>query len=201
MKVLFSSDLHLRKDLAERVVEVALEEGVEVILNTGDFLSSDFANYFAGLIHDNGMRGYFVEGNWDNNLDIRFDSVKVLRYTYEKYKRFYFFGVYEKILLSHEDLLEITKHIPSSNLIFLTHEPPYGILDVIWNGRNIGNEIYLKFDLVKKPKIHAFGHVHEGNGFIRRDNTLFINAAMNDMPFCYVVDLKSEEVKRIKVKK
>ncbi len=200
MKVLFSSDLHLRKELAEETIKIALREDVEVVVNTGDFLSSDFANYFAKLIHDSGMIGYFVEGNWDNNIEIKFDSVKVLRYTCEKYKRFYFFGVYEKVLLSYEDLLEITKHINNNKLIFLTHEPPYGILDIIWSGKSIGNEIYLKFDIIKQPKIHAFGHVHEGNGYLKKENTLFINAAMNDIPFCYVVDLKNDEIKRIKAK-
>ena len=201
MKVLFTSDLHLKKNLVEGVMNVAIREEVDVVVNTGDFLSNEFANYFAKLIHENGIKGFFIEGNWDNGLSILYDSVNLLKYSFVKYKRYYFFGVYEKIILSYEDLLEITKGISGSKLIFLTHEPPRGILDKIWNNKNIGSEIYLKFDHIKKPLIHAFGHIHESNGHIKLGDTLYINAAMNDIPRCYTVHLPSLEIKEHMLKK
>lgn len=33
-----------------------------------------------------------------------------------------------------------------------------------------------------KPKVHVFGHVHNSHGIVRRDDTLYINAAQDMTP-------------------
>ena len=79
----------------------------------------------------------------------------------------------------------------------ITHSPPFGILDQVTSfGYEIdsktGERIKLKEvestgitelkDRVKtiKPKLHVFGHVHEGSGFLFQDDILFVNAAIMD---------------------
>ena len=74
---------------------------------------------------------------------------------------------------------QIRKHwelIPKNTDILITHGPPFGILDLCVHGERVGCSDLL--DIVKeiKPKIHAFGHIHESFGTLKIDETLFVNA-------------------------
>lgn len=73
-------------------------------------------------------------------------------------------------------------NIPEDTDILLTHGPPKGILDVSkYSGKRCGCPYLQQRVMAVKPKIHSFGHMHEGHGY-RDDNpdTLFINAAIMD---------------------
>ena len=65
--------------------------------------------------------------------------------------------------------------------IFLTHEPPYGILDKVGMkkspmfGQHIGNPLYLEIIKRFQPLIHFCGHIHEGFGWKRVGRTRVIN--------------------------
>ena len=62
---------------------------------------------------------------------------------------------------------------PDIDLV-LTHGPPCGILDVPWSGGNVGCEHLLKAIKRCRPRVHCFGHIHEGWGAERvkwLDNT------------------------------
>lgn len=81
---------------------------------------------------------------------------------------------------------DIKKHwdlIPSDTDVLITHGPPFGILDLCFHGARVGCEELLKSVLKIKPKIHAFGHIHEEYGSIKIDNTLFINACSVDVSY------------------
>lgn len=53
--------------------------------------------------------------------------------------------------------------------IMLTHGPPYGIFDMVPSGGLVGCENLLKACTRAKPRIHVFGHIHEGYGAGRMD--------------------------------
>ncbi len=62
--------------------------------------------------------------------------------------------------------------------IFVTHGPPYGILDKTFYGKeHVGCKDLLDKVEEVKPLIHSFGHIHEAYGKQVIDNTLFINAS------------------------
>ena len=69
---------------------------------------------------------------------------------------------------------EIPEHLD----ILITHGPPFGILDRTIDGENAGCPHLLKAVQSKKPKIHLFGHIHEGYGTLEIDGTLFVNASL-----------------------
>lgn len=87
---------------------------------------------------------------------------------------------------------QIKKHwdkIPNNIDILITHGPPFGILDRAYNTNweKVGCEDL--FNAVKRvqPKLHVFGHVHEGYGKheetwleSRGKSTLFVNCAIMD---------------------
>ena len=75
---------------------------------------------------------------------------------------------------------EIKKHwdkIPSDTNLLITHGPPYGILDQTERGEKTGCKDLFKKVKKIKPKVHAFGHIHEGYGKITKSKTTFINAS------------------------
>jgi len=69
--------------------------------------------------------------------------------------------------------------IPKNTDILITHGPPYSILDkTLYDNSNAGCEELLKRVQEIKPKIHASGHIHEGYGTTKKDETLFVNASI-----------------------
>lgn len=46
----------------------------------------------------------------------------------------------------------------------MTHGPPMGVLDVVQNGDHVGCEHLLRAMRRCKPRLHCFGHIHEGWG-------------------------------------
>lgn len=68
--------------------------------------------------------------------------------------------------------------------VLITHGPCYGILDKVVRDRiNVGCELLLNRIREIQPKIHCFGHVHEGYGVLLSDRTLHINASICDLNY------------------
>lgn len=70
--------------------------------------------------------------------------------------------------------------IPDDTDILVTHGPPRGILDLAHGYNPAGCPLLLKRVQEVKPKLHVFGHVHESRGMLRRDGTVYVNAACLD---------------------
>lgn len=82
-------------------------------------------------------------------------------------------------LLKHE-----WPKIPSDTDVLITHGPPYRILDFNYAGNPCGSESLREEVLNRiKPKIHAFGHVHESYGALEKNGIAFINAAICDRSY------------------
>lgn len=76
---------------------------------------------------------------------------------------------------------EIKRHwdmIPTEIDVLVTHGPPHSILDKTEDGRLVGcEELRTAVERIQ-PKLHIFGHIHEGYGHLRQGNTLFVNASI-----------------------
>lgn len=65
--------------------------------------------------------------------------------------------------------------------ILVTHGPPYGILDEVdryGDPEWVGCEHLRKAIEVAEPKLHVFGHIHEGYGQKQHGKTLCVNASI-----------------------
>ena len=67
--------------------------------------------------------------------------------------------------------------IPDDTDVLVTHGPPHGILDRTDADLEVGCEELLVALQRVRPRVHAFGHIHEGYGVVQRDGTMFINAS------------------------
>ena len=75
---------------------------------------------------------------------------------------------------------EIQKHwdlIPDDTDVLITHGPPYGVLDRCQDGKQAGCKNLLDTINRLNIKVHAFGHVHEEYGLIKKEGVIFINAS------------------------
>lgn len=79
---------------------------------------------------------------------------------------------------------EIAEYLQSWSTIALpdvvvSHGPPFGILDRTQRGERVGSKAMLKWwdSLKLKPKLWAFGHIHEAYGSVNRRGTHFMNVS------------------------
>jgi predicted phosphodiesterase len=76
--------------------------------------------------------------------------------------------------------------IPEDTDVLITHGPPKGILDrVIRGAESVGCEALRDRLLEIKPKIVAFGHIHEAHGQEIIDGIHYINASSLDHHYEY----------------
>jgi Icc-related predicted phosphoesterase len=82
------------------------------------------------------------------------------------------------------DLAERWALIPERLDVLVTHGPPMGLGDMTRRGVAVGCEALLERVQVVKPRLHVFGHIHEGMGEHRLEGceTRFINASSTPMP-------------------
>jgi Icc-related predicted phosphoesterase len=77
-----------------------------------------------------------------------------------------------------KELAEKWDMIPHDTDVLITHGPPMNILD--YTARDMWNvgclDLYNKIMQVK-PKVHVFGHIHEGYGMKEQDGIVFVNAS------------------------
>lgn len=90
---------------------------------------------------------------------------------------------------SEEELAEKWKLIPSDTDILVTHSPPAGILDATYRKYRVGSKS-LRCEMLRiKPKLHVFGHIHEGYGEDAEEwgeggkITKFVNASHMDVNY------------------
>lgn len=67
--------------------------------------------------------------------------------------------------------------IPPETDVLITHGPPYGQLDATRGGELVGCQDLLEAVERIRPRLHVFGHIHEGAGVSRNGHTTFINAS------------------------
>jgi len=73
--------------------------------------------------------------------------------------------------------------IPSGLDVLITHGPPFGILDRTSTGEHAGCELLRAAVERARPRLHVFGHVHEGYGVVERDGTIYVNASICDLSY------------------
>lgn len=67
--------------------------------------------------------------------------------------------------------------IPDGVDVLVTHGPPAAILDRTRDGEEVGcSDLAQALERVR-PRLHVFGHIHEGYGRLERDGTTYVNAS------------------------
>jgi hypothetical protein len=76
------------------------------------------------------------------------------------------------------ELARVWAQIPNDTDVLITHGPPYGVLDEIYHGKRVGCQDLSDALERVKPKVHVFGHIHEGYGVLEQNGTTYVNASL-----------------------
>ena len=76
-----------------------------------------------------------------------------------------------------ENIREVWGKIPQDTDVLITHGPPFGYGDKLDIGERVGCKELLKELNRVKPKVHIYGHIHEGYGTYTHGVTKLINPA------------------------
>jgi len=195
MKITFFSDTHTHHD------DIVFPEA-DVLVCTGDFTNigsladvEDFCSFMLKQPHEYKI---VIAGNHDFCFENKFksDAEHLLKLAGVIYLNdsgciingFKFWGspvqpYFGNWAFNRQRGTDIKKHwdlIPQDTNILLTHGPAYGILDMCDHGERVGcRELLKRIDEVR-PKIHAFGHIHEGYGKLELKDIIFINSSILD---------------------
>ena len=201
MNITLISDTHTNhNDLNNSLI------GGDVLIHSGDVSSrgnleeiSDFIKWFNSI--DSYKQKIFIAGNHDylfqnnpkqttellhNNPNIIYlhdnhtflvggDNIKVWGTPWQPEFNSWAFNLKR----GGDEIKKKWSQIPKDTDLLITHGPPFGRLDwVTRDYKNVGSlELSKRLEVVK-PKIHVFGHVHEGYGYTLDGITHYINASM-----------------------
>lgn len=73
--------------------------------------------------------------------------------------------------------------IPKEIDILITHGPPRGILDETFKGDSAGCDDLKEILNSIRPKLHLFGHIHEGYGKMYGQGIQFVNASIMNIHY------------------
>lgn len=159
----------------------------DVIVHSGDFCHKgtedevvDFIEWLASLPHKYKI---FVGGNHDDllcgaSIDGLPDDVFYLCYSSVKIEGVNFYGLpmFVEDDISGLYFREIGR-IPQDTDVLITHQPPYGVLDLA-EGNHYGSSELLEQVQKLKVKLHLFGHVHKASGTVRHGGTTYANSSI-----------------------
>jgi Icc-related predicted phosphoesterase len=78
------------------------------------------------------------------------------------------------------DIRRFWDMIPLDTNVLVTHGPPLGILDKNARGDDTGCEDLRRALERIRPRLHIFGHIHEGYGIAEQDGMTLVNACQLD---------------------
>lgn len=133
---------------------------------------------FTGGNHDNQLQqcgsDFFLdreeEAEYLCDSETEFEGLKIFGSPWSKR----FKGMNPKCMAftvdTEEELDKIYYRIPNEIDILITHEAPYGILDRVdfsegeSSAYSVGSHALVYHSRMRQPKLHIFGHIHEGYG-------------------------------------
>ena len=200
--------------------------GGDLLIVAGDLTTSDTKEQHSEFCEWLDAQSYkmkiVIAGNHDNNIDVdEIESMSNCRYLCDSGAEFCGMKIWGSphttkfpnqnphamaFAAEFDDHLdEKWALIPDDVDILITHTPPFGILDHAYSRypdfawKNFGSRslrAHLYSERIK-PKLHVFGHCHEGYGGIRKmldfPGVIFINAAHMDesyLPTNAPIDIK-----------
>jgi len=168
----------------------------------GSYEAEEFFKWFDGI--NNYDTKIFIAGNHDRIMEDEPEWVqrtlpgyKTIEYLQDEDKSLYYIDKDSSIKLygspwqpefcnwafnlprNGEEMKARWDAIPDNTDILITHGPPFGYQDIPGgHSIRVGCEM-LRYRVDEiKPKIHVFGHIHEGYGYVFDGNTHYINAAV-----------------------
>lgn len=190
MRLVLLSDTHRMHD------KIAIPDG-DVVIHAGDFCGHGtanqaraFAKFFQSLPHRHKI---VIAGNHDRCLESEpqlaseiFTDCHYLFDSGVEIEGLFFWGSpwqpwfldWAFNLQRGAALKAKWNLIPANTDVLITHGPPRGILDKTFSGEPVGcDDLRAAVERIQ-PRLHVFGHIHEGYGELILGPTKFVNASI-----------------------
>jgi Icc-related predicted phosphoesterase len=205
MRITFISDTHTKHKSVEALLpggDLIIHAGD--LMNSGRNSNdiSDFCKWFNGL--EQYDHKVFIAGNHDRMFeDYPEKAMEIVNsYKWVDYLQDYWIQVGDDTSMvkiygspwqpefynwafnlprNGTELKQLWDCIPNDTDILITHGPPQTKLDTSgppWNTPLLGCELLMERVKEVKPKIHVFGHIHGGYGYVFDGNTHYFNACI-----------------------
>jgi Icc-related predicted phosphoesterase len=103
------------------------------------------------------------------------------------------FGKAERhVLATMDDLLK-------NGTVFVTHCPPWGILDKGFAGMHGGSKDLTKLIEAKQPRLHICGHIHEDRGVQQLGRTVIVNCSLGHTGSGAMIDLGTDGTAQVQM--
>lgn len=195
MRVVFISDTHTHQDFP-------MPEG-DVLVHAGDATSTgtlpevaQFLDWFSRLPHRHKI---FIAGNHDwlferepglaalllvehpeliylQDSGVELDGLRFWGSPWQPEFCAWAFNLPRK----GRALREAWNRIPLGTDVLITHGPPHGVMDQVRGGPHLGCEELTLRAAVVKPRVHVFGHIHDGHGVVSDGSRVSVNASVCD---------------------
>lgn len=193
MRMLVVSDLHGEEAALERVVSRAKDYDYVLVagdIGRGESFAEELAapgNVFA--VPGNGD-GDFLEKIFGDRfihgkrVELE-DGLNLVGFGYSPPTPFH-----TPLEFPEEKLYGWMKGLPiDGNTIFLTHAPPYGLMDEVRGGHG-GSTSVKRIIEEKKPLLNACGHIHEREGTGRLGDTPVLKVGAAKLGRCGTIEVK-----------
>ena len=176
-------------------------EGGDLLIVAGDLTARDmvveYAPFITWLENQEYTKKIFIGGNHDNNIaaiewyegylcdsGTEFEGLKIWGSPWTL--TFEGMNPHCKAFTvdAEEELEKKWKSIPHDIDILITHSPPWGIMDGVKRNTQLPIEscgslhLYLLLKYAIRPRLHVFGHIHEGYGRLERfTDCISVNAS------------------------
>ncbi len=181
LRILACADLHGRVERVARVRDLVAEYHPAVVLLPGDLTHAGTGEEALTLLRTLPVPVLAVAGNMDGPRAVA-----------EIHSRGGVSGA-EPVVIS--GVTFGGPHVRTHCDVLITHEPPYGTLDVASTGRHIGSRSVRDLMAQLRPRLLTCGHVHESPGVERVGDTVVVNCTMGGGTAAgALIELTAEEV-------
>lgn len=193
MRLIAIADIHGKQYRVNNLIKNVEEFSPEVVVICGDITHFGPGELAKVLLDQIPVKTLAIHGNIDSEdvLDYidksKAENIHLREYIYKDLK---FVGLGGN-RFSDDEIKEV-KSLLDENSIFVTHLPPYKVLDNAIFGIHAGSREIRQIIEEKKPRLHLCGHIHERPGFDRLNNTIVVNCSAGKSGSGALIDIDDE---------
>ncbi|WP_292319387.1 metallophosphoesterase family protein [Caldisphaera sp.] len=169
INIIHISDIHCNNEMLNKIIKL----NYDILISSGDFECLESAELFS-----NANNTFAVSGNMDDVSIMKLLSKNgiLLDGKIKRINNITIAGIGG--IDPRTNITSLRNELTKSNYkidILISHNPPYGILDMTYFKIRAGLKELKELSEFIKPKLHLFGHIHESQGIKEINKTTYIN--------------------------